>query len=94
MSSSSSSSHPTVTYTPVSTDIVSRATIPTKENFPSRPLAGEGEGDWFHLMEAYKTKVPEAAPQSPDHAPYSPVPAPEYLEYMAPLDKDIAPAEE
>nr|GEU57585.1 hypothetical protein [Tanacetum cinerariifolium] len=43
----------------------------------------------FHLMEAYKPEAQEVASQSPNQAPLSPVPAPEYLEYLAPSDDDI-----
>ncbi|GJY33356.1 crooked neck-like protein 1 [Tanacetum coccineum] len=46
-------------------------------------------GASFHLMEAYELKAPEVAPQYPEQAPLSPVPAPEYPEYLAPSDNDI-----
>ncbi|GJS16039.1 hypothetical protein Tco_0410511 [Tanacetum coccineum] len=45
------------------------------------------------LMDAYEPKAPKAAPHSHDQAPLSPVPAPEYPEYLAPSDDDI-PAED
>nr|GEU57584.1 NBS-containing resistance-like protein [Tanacetum cinerariifolium] len=43
----------------------------------------------FHLMEAYEPEAREAASQSPNQAPLSPVPAPEYPEYLVPSDDDI-----
>ncbi|GKD14660.1 hypothetical protein Tco_1199067 [Tanacetum coccineum] len=39
------------------------------------------------------SEAPEAAPQSPDQAPLSPAHAPVYLEYLAPSDDDLEPAE-
>ncbi|GJS43675.1 putative reverse transcriptase domain-containing protein [Tanacetum coccineum] len=47
----------------------------------------------FHLMEAYETEAPKAAPQSPEQAPLSPVHVSEYPEYLEPSDDDI-PAED
>ncbi|GJY60677.1 hypothetical protein Tco_0461334 [Tanacetum coccineum] len=43
----------------------------------------------FLLMEAYEPEALEAAPQSPEQAPLSHVPAPEYPEYLEPSDDDI-----
>ncbi|GJY22430.1 hypothetical protein Tco_0396088 [Tanacetum coccineum] len=39
--------------------------------------------------DTYEPEAPEAALESPEHAPLSPVPAPEYPEYLASSDDDI-----
>ncbi|GKF22412.1 hypothetical protein Tco_0074734 [Tanacetum coccineum] len=66
---SSSSSHATVTYTSISSDL---------DSLP-----------WgFPLISESDHEAPEAAPQSPEHAPPSHVPAPVYPKYLAPSDDE------